>query len=106
MKVEWFIENLTIQQEFFCWRMALHGIQMRAVREAYGTKGPGTQNTKGWKNMQKPKIVERIQTLIQMHHVSKIDLTVGPWRYYNRKDVGQMIDPGNSVSHIKRKYRD
>ncbi len=105
-KVVWFVSNLTIKQEFFCWRMALHGVRMRAVREAYSTPGPGAQNTKGWKNMQKAKICDRIQELRRMHKASDINLTVGPWIYYNRRDVGQMIDPGNSISRIKRRFRD
>ncbi len=106
-KVKWFIpeRELTIEQEFFCWRVAYHGVYMKAVREAYGTKGPGAQNTKGWKNMQKPKILARVKELLKMHKASEINLTAGPWMHYNTRHVGQPIDPGNSISYIKRKHR-
>ena len=113
VKVIWFIQskskgNLTIEQEFFCWRMALHGNKMKSVREAYiGSQGnDGVQNTKSWKLMRKPKIVNRIKYLINQHKKNEIDLRSGPWEHYQRYDIGNSIDPGNGVTALVNEIRD
>jgi len=97
--------QLTIEQEFFCWRYALHGVGMKAVREAYGQKSPQAQNTKAWKLLERGKIRDRIHYLQKQHHNKDIDLYKGPWDYYGRSDVGCPLDPGNSIKPILDEIR-
>ena len=99
VKVVWHLKtrygNFTIEQEFFCWRMALHGNQMKAIREAYVASigNSSVQNTKSYKLMRKGKIVRRIKSLVAQHKKQEIDLRDGPWKHYQRYDVGSPIDP-------------
>jgi hypothetical protein len=100
--------NFTIEQEFFCWRMALHGNQMKSVREAYSASvGNGNvQNIKSWKLMQKGKIIRHIKSLVAQHKKGGIDLREGPWKHYNRYDVGSPVDPGNRLTSMIQTIRD
>ena len=111
VKVVWLIEskqgNLTIEQEFFCWRMALHGNKMKSVRESY-SQSPGNdgfQNTKAYRLLKKPKIVRRIKRLVNLHKKGEVDLNQGPWMHYDRHDIGNEIDPGNGVTHLVNEIR-
>ena len=110
--VKWFVErpygNFTIEQEFFCWRMALHGNQMRACREAYSSSvgNPGLQNTKSCKLMNKPKVVHRINELVDYHKGGLVDLFAGPWERYQRYDVGSPVDPGNRLTPMIQEIRE
>lgn len=68
---------VTMREEIYCWRMALHGNQRRACREAYnrdcrnkGQRGPT------------PKLQYRIDALLVLHDRGAIDLKKGPWLHY------------------------
>lgn len=107
--VTWFLEDeqLTINQEFFCWRFALHGVGMKAWREAYWNEGrnkkpptSGYANKRSWELRSSAKIVRRIRVLRKMHDAGDIDLRQGPWDYYDRHDIGAEVDPG--MGHIRR----
>lgn len=110
--VEWFINeekySLTVEQEFFCWRFCLHGNASKAVREAYtGYNGkPKNQSTKSRYLRARPNVAERCRDLLASHRNGVINLRDGPWKYYNRFDVGNPYDLGNSLKGVISEIRE
>ncbi len=93
--------KLTVENVIFCWRVALHGNKMRAVRESYrkSVGNRNVQNVKGWKLMQHPKVREYIAELIASHKAGDLDLRLGPWQSLGiPTDTGNPVDPGNAIT--------
>jgi hypothetical protein len=93
------IHKLSVQQEFFAWRYALHGIGMKAVREAYTNakrKAP-YQNSMAWKLKTNERVMARVEELVAANAAGDIDLEAGPWIHYERFDVGNPVDEGNPI---------
>ena len=84
---------LTVRQEHFCWRYALHGVCSRARREAGYSEAHATK-TRGYKPL--PQEAKRVADLLVMHAEGVIDLKKGPWDYYN-----YMIDPCPATKQLK-----
>lgn len=112
----WFNKKfcLTVHQEFWCWRFAYHGNGMKAVREAYkgAENNRNYQNTLANKMRKNDRVIAYVSYLRDAHRNGKLDLGAGPWAYFDLWDVGNIDDPGNSITvpilefRKKTKYED
>lgn len=91
--------KLSVQQEFFSWRYALHENGMLAVREAYkNAKGKAPyQNSMAWKLKTNERVMARVAELVSQNDKGIIDLKAGPWVHYELFDVGNPVDEGNPI---------
>ncbi len=68
---------ISVKEEIYCWRVALHGKMRLSCREAYGRdfrrEGNPSPTAKHW---------QRIAELKELHERGCIDIEKGPWSYY------------------------
>lgn len=91
-EIEWFVDTdryqLTVVQEVYCWRYALHGNGLRAIRESSERTTKNSQNQGSMRLLRRMKIINRIKDLLKMHHNGEIDLVAGPWQHYGDRVAG------------------
>jgi hypothetical protein len=80
---------MTLRQEIFCWRYALHGVGMKAYREAFESTTKGATNTGACRQLSMEKVQERVKELQELHKRGAINLEQGPWDYYDCHGTGQ-----------------